>query len=108
MLKEEFNKLVSEKTGKVFEVSEYEYDTIEKVYSWHPSIDDVNGKEQVADLYVNFGYVIFLDMLSRAKVMENIEYERLNLDSKLKELQAQKAIANFNPLVEVNEILRDF
>ena len=108
MTREEFNKIVSKKIEVDFEVSDYEYEVIEKVYTFHPSIKNNGGKEQVVDLYVNFGYIIFLDMLPRAKVMENIDYERRDLKAKLEELKSQEAIASLNPLNEVNEVLRDF
>lgn len=108
MLREEFDKIVSKKIGAEFMVPDHEYKVIETVYAFHPSIKDNGGKEQVADLYVNYGYIIFLDMLPRAKVMENIEYERYEIDAKLKELKRQADIASLNSLEEVSEVLRDF
>ena len=108
MMREEFDKIVSEKIGLDFVVPDWEYEVIEKVYNFYPSIKENGGKEQVADLYVNFGCIVFLDMLPRAKVMENIEYERLELKSKLEELKSQEAIASLNPLNYVSETLRDF
>ena len=110
MLREEFNKLVSEKMydGKPFDIGDEEYKVIETVYCFHPSISETNGKEQVANLYIDFGFVIFLDMLPRARVIANIEHERVELNKKLEELNRQACLASFNNLSDVNEVLRDF
>lgn len=47
-----------------------EYKIIEKVYASHPSIDPVEGKRQIAELYVYYGMVLIMDMLPRAGLME--------------------------------------
>lgn len=109
-MREEFNRLVSQKMydGAPFEIGDTEYPVVETVYTWHPSIGDTDGKEQVADLYARFGFVIFLDMLPRAKVMQNIDYERMKIRESLKELDREAAVVKSGSLDEVNEILRDF
>ena len=48
-------------------VSDAEYRVIETVYQWHPSVKEVSGKEEVAELYKSFGMAIFHDMLPRAE-----------------------------------------
>lgn len=56
------------------EVTESEYRVIEKVYVYHPSISETEGKHQIAGLFNNFGMRIIRDMLSTAE--EAQEYER--------------------------------
>lgn len=61
--------------------TEKEYKVIEHVYTFHPSISETEGKQQVAYLYENFGMSIFRDMEARADYM------------RAKEGELQKAIA---------------
>lgn len=61
MQKHEFEELIE---GKV---TNEQYNIIETVYMWHPSIRNVSGKEEVAELYKSFGMTIFHDMLPRAQ-----------------------------------------
>lgn len=79
MMKKEFEGL----TGKM--VSDEEYSTIEYVYTWHPAIDDVNGKGQIADLYKYYGMTVIEDMVERAGKMEK-------LDGDLRAAKAQVSI----------------
>ena len=50
-----------------------QYAAIEYVYNFHPSISEVNGKTQIARLYVEFGMAIINDMQERAIAMEKAE-----------------------------------
>ena len=68
MSKEEFRDIVG------LEVSEEDYAIIEKVYLFHPAVNEVSGKEEVAELYKSYGMVVFYDMLPRAE--RNRELER--------------------------------
>ena len=61
MQKREFEEMIEQP------VSDAEYKVIETVYQWHPSVKEVSGKEEVAELYKSFGMAIFHDMLPRAK-----------------------------------------
>lgn len=45
MMKEEFESRING------QVSNEDYDVIEYVYTWHPFIDPVKGKDQMASLY---------------------------------------------------------
>lgn len=76
MTREEFlievNK-VSTAGQKINAITDEEYAVIEKVYAWHPSISDADGKREIAYLYVNFGWVLIVDMLRRAKAVEEKE-----------------------------------
>ncbi len=69
MSKNEFEKLI----GRA--VSDEEYSTIEYVYTWHPAISETEGKDQIADLYMNYGMTVIADMVDRAGKMEKLEGE---------------------------------
>lgn len=69
MTKQEF----ASRTNRPFTTEEYE--KIEKVYMFHPCIDPVKGKDQIASLYETFGMRIILDMLPTAEEAEKLERE---------------------------------
>lgn len=48
MTKQEFQKRIGA------EISQKDYSIVEHVYTWHPSISEVKGKEQIAELYKSF------------------------------------------------------
>ena len=81
MMRAEFEKLY----GK--EISSKEYEVIEFVYTWHPSIDNIKGKLQIADLYRNFGFQLIQDMVETAKKAEKTNSEINKIDSKLEEIR---------------------
>lgn len=68
MTREEFRDLVG------LEISDADYEIIEKVYNFHPAVNEVSGKKEVAELYKSYGIVVFHDMLPRAE--KNRELER--------------------------------
>ena len=76
MQKREFEEMIEQP------VSDAEYKVIETVYQWHPSVKEVSGKEEVAELYKSFGMAIFHDMLPR-------EEKNRELESKLRHAQAE-------------------
>lgn len=102
MTKEEFIKEVE--TVREFPFSSFalaqpiedkDYQIIEEVYAFHPSISNTEGKKQVAWLYVNFGLRIFLDMLPTAKRMEDLENQISSVRHELNKLiERQQKIAN--------------
>lgn len=49
MTKQEFQKRIGA------EISQKDYSIVEHVYTWHPSISEVEGKEQIAELYKSYG-----------------------------------------------------
>lgn len=61
-------------------VTDEEYELIETIYMWHPAIRNTSGKEEVAELYLSFGLVIFRDMYQRAMKVKDIEEEIRSLD----------------------------
>lgn len=77
MMKQEFEDLLGMK------VSVDEYSFIEMVYTYYPSIDNVNGKRQIADLYKHYGMRIIEDMLPRASRVSEIAQQINFHDNKL-------------------------
>ena len=72
MMKSEFLKLVQKD-----KINEEDYQLIEHVYTYHPCIDEVHGKKEVANLYLQFGMGIFKDMDGTAGIMKELE-DRMN------------------------------
>lgn len=66
---------VSQKEKQIPEVPDREYSIIEKVYTFHPAISETEGKRQIAELYVNFGMALIMDMVPRAELMAKKEEE---------------------------------
>jgi hypothetical protein len=77
MTPQEFNKMV----GK--EVTDKEHNIIQTVYTFHPAINDVDGKGQIAKLYLEFGMTIIEDMLPRAEKMMLLERELFKAQTEL-------------------------
>ena len=74
MTKVEFESRLCDINEKAAEALTYEeYKVIEYVYTWHPCIDAVRGKEQIAYLYAEFGMLIIRDMLPTARRAEEFE-----------------------------------
>lgn len=71
----------------VITVTDEEWSKIQFVYTWHPSIDEVKGKDQIAMLVDTFGIRIIEDMLPTAQRAE--EYV-----GKISSLRAQLQMAN--------------
>lgn len=68
MIKEEFQEMI----GQI--ISDQDYEIIDTVYNFHPTVNGVSGKEEVAELYKSFGMDIFYDLFPRAK--RNLELKR--------------------------------
>lgn len=66
---------VTPKEKPIPEVPDREYSIIEKVYTFHPAISETEGKLQIAELYVNFGMALIMDMVPRAELMAKKEEE---------------------------------
>ena len=92
MTKDEFMSKVAEATPKekeIPEVSNTDYALIERVYTFHPAISETEGKRQIAELYVNFGMVLIMDMLPRAEVMAKKEEELREARAALSRIQEE-------------------
>lgn len=76
-----------------------EYEIIEFVYEWHPSINSRGtgreGKKQIADLYIEFGMSVISDMLETACKAKSIITRYFETKRQLKELRNKaKSIDN--------------
>lgn len=92
MTKEEFMNKVAEATPKekkIPVISNTDYALIERVYTFHPAISETEGKRQIAELYVNFGMVLIMDMLPRAEVMAKKEEELREARAALSRIQEE-------------------
>lgn len=67
MTKQEFEKRIGA------EISQKDYSIVEHVYTWHPSINEVEGKEQIAELYKSFGMPIIKNMMEAANYAETLD-----------------------------------
>lgn len=75
MTREEFENKLEERGVNVRMqcISNEEYALIEKVYQFHPSISETEGKNEIADLFCKFGIAIIRDMAPRAETMMKLE-----------------------------------
>ena len=66
-----------------------EFEAIQFVYNYHPSIHPVEGKNQIAMLYSTFGMRIIADMYETTKRAQEIDEERRKLRHRLQELERE-------------------
>ena len=57
-------------------ISEQNYKIIETVYNYHPSISEVNGKDQIVNLYEIGGMALIRSMMESANIMKTLEKEK--------------------------------
>lgn len=59
-------------------ITEEQYEIIKHVHMWYPGLSKIEGKQQIAALYMHFGISIFNDMYDRAEkaMMLNQEEEK--------------------------------
>lgn len=87
MLYEEFTARLPEGVKKP---TAGEYDIINSVYNYHPSINQSSsGKDQIAMLYSTFGMRIICDMHETAKRSEKILSRKEALEHELRELNQE-------------------
>lgn len=72
------------------EVTEEEYEIIQTVYIYYPGVHHVDGKDEVANLYLKYGMAIFRDMLQRAEGIQECETFILQNEAKIKALKEKK------------------
>ena len=70
-------------------ISDEEYRIIETVYQWHPSIKEVSGKDEVAELYKSFGMAIFHDMFPRAEKNRELESQLRHAQAEVERIKAE-------------------
>lgn len=81
MMKHEFE----ERVGG--EISDQNYEIIETVYTWHPAINEVGGKDQIATLYETGGMPLIKSMLEAANIMMNLDKERRKAMRRMEEIR---------------------
>jgi hypothetical protein len=97
MTKQEFKALTKR------DFTDKEYETIETVYTFHPSISETEGKKQIANLFDNFGFRIIADMLPTA--VKAREYEGLIAKKRHELEELQEAYNELkNPSTATREI----
>lgn len=91
MTREEFTnkaRQICDSTGIKFNAPTTEQmKLIDYVYTYHPSISNVDGKSQIAYLYVVFGMRLILDMRNTAHMMEDYEIKERKLKAELNKLK---------------------
>lgn len=101
MNREEFDKECRSinKNYNSAQVTDEMFDDIDFVYTWYPTIAEVEGKMQIAYLYMTFGFSIIQDMESRAREALKVDHEihRLRDELRLSEVkysQLKRGFAN--------------
>lgn len=64
-----------------------QYKDIEYVYTWHPSIDEVNGKDQIAKLWDIGGIRIIMDMKPTAEKEQLLEHQIALAEAQVQKLR---------------------
>lgn len=77
MTKQEFNERCS------VSVTDADYKKVEFVYTWHPSISETKGKDQIAMLVETFGMRIIEDMIPTSQKAQELENKRMSLRTQL-------------------------
>lgn len=81
MTKQEFEQRIGTK------INDKDYSIVEHVYTWHPSIDETEGKDQIAELYKSFGMPLIKNMMEAANYMETIDRAMRQVQRELDELK---------------------
>lgn len=96
MMKDEFCKQVEAVTGSTPLISDNDYELIEYVYNFYPTISETDGKKQIAMLFSVGGMALIHDMLSRSKRAHELENQihkcMSELNSYKKELEDMKTL----------------
>lgn len=101
MMQAEFEKIIGSP------VKNEEYDAIEFVYMWHPSISDTEGKHQIASIYRLGGMAVINDMTKRAELNKEIQEMMDECSKKMEYLQKKRVELVNCQDVESFEIKRD-
>lgn len=72
-------------------VSQKQFEIINHVYTFHPLIRDVGGKEQIAQLYKLGGMLLMRNMYSYVLKCEETERRLTNAEGRIAELQEKLA-----------------
>ena len=86
MTKQEFEQRIGA------QISRQDYNVVEAVYMWHPSIPNAGGKDKIAELYKLGGMTLMQDMFARAQQLEqkdtDLRREYATLREKRDEIRA--------------------
>ena len=74
MMQSEFEEMLGEK------VSASDYAIIDFVYTWHPTISNTRGKQQIVSLYKSGGMDLMKNLLSVA-AMQSVAEEQITFES---------------------------
>jgi hypothetical protein len=80
MMKNEFEALLGHS------IVNADYDIVEKVYMYYPTVIGADGKDMYAEMYKYFGIRVFEDMLMRSEKAEELEKVIHDAQIKLKKL----------------------
>lgn len=98
MTKQEFLKNVNgmiPEDKHIHDIADSDYSVIERVYSFHPSISETDGKVEIAELYARFGWAVIMDMKPRADLMFRKEREIAVAKSQIESIESEiKSIRN--------------
>lgn len=75
-------------------VSPEDFEIVQEVYIFHPSIPDVGGKDVIAKIWKQFGMRMIRDMLDTAQRMSGIEsdinHEKIELDNLQRQIRERR------------------
>lgn len=80
-----------------------QYKDIEYVYTWHPSIDEVNGKDQIAKLWDIGGIRIIMDMKPTAEKEQLLEHQIALAEAQVQKLRRASFDLMLGGNGEINE-----
>jgi len=83
MMKAEFESRI----GKT--VSQEEYEVIDKVYTFHPTFSETNGKDEIAELYNKFGFSVIQSMVPVADAEAFLDERELLTKNKIAQLEKE-------------------
>lgn len=84
MNKQEFLDRIKSTNIPTFE----QYEEIQYVYTWHPSINEVTGKDQIAKLWDVGGIRLIRDMKSTAEKAQALEHQIAIAEAKVQKLRS--------------------
>lgn len=96
MNKDEFCGQVRTISGSIPLITDNDYELIEYVYNFYPTISETEGKKQIAILFIIGGMALIHDMLPRSKRVHELEDQihkyTSELNSYKKELEDMKTL----------------
>ena len=80
-----------------------QYSEIEYVYTWHPSIDEVTGKDQIANLWDIGGIRLIRDMKPTAEKAQSLEHEIAIAEAQVQKLRSALMDLSIGGTGNINE-----